>query len=62
MVSYGAEGNNPCGFKEDKELYTWLDKTLFVTQETLYCIELFGTYYIRNEYRVFFFCWINSTA
>jgi hypothetical protein len=53
-VSYGADGNNPWGFKEDRELYTWLNKTLFVPPEALYCIESFGMYHIRNECRVFF--------
>jgi len=54
MASYGTKGNNPCGFKEDTELYTWLDKTMFVRRETLYCIKLFGMHHIRNECRVFY--------
>ena len=55
MLRYGTDGNNPCGFKEDREFYTWLDKTLFVPQEALYSIEPFGMYHIRNEYCYFFF-------
>ena len=54
MLSYGRDGNNPSGFKEDRELHSRLDKTLFVPQEALYCLMLFGMYHIANEHRVFF--------